>query len=59
MVFELESLAADVALELAHVGRLLVADHVSLKAVDVGERLVTHVTRLGKKRAAEGQRGCG
>lgn len=49
MVLEFEGFAALVALEAAqHLG-LVVGDHVALEPVDVGELLLTHVARLGRK----------
>lgn len=45
VVFELEGLAALVTLKPSEYVRLLVGDHVSLQAVNVGELLVAHRTR--------------
>ncbi len=46
VVFELERLGARRALELAQVGRLVMADHVALQTVHVCERLLTHLAHL-------------
>ena len=46
MVLELEGLAALGTLELAQIGALVVTDHVTLKAVDVCERLVADLADL-------------
>ncbi len=46
VVLELESLSAVSALETPEHRALVVRDHVSLQAVDVGELLRTHVTSL-------------
>lgn len=45
-MLELESLFALWTLELAKDGALVVADHVTLKAVNIGELLVAHLARL-------------
>ena len=46
MMFELESLSTAVALESTKDGRVVMADHVSLQAVHVGELLRAHSTLL-------------
>lgn len=46
VVFELESLFALWTLELAKDGTLVVADHVTLKAVNICELFVAHLARL-------------
>lgn len=46
MVFELERFFALGTFELAEHGALIVAYHVPLEAVHVGERLVAHLARL-------------
>lgn len=45
-MFELESFFALRTLELAKDGTLVVADHVALQAVNIGELLVAHLARL-------------
>lgn len=45
-MLELESLFTLWTLELAKDGTLVVADHVTLKAVNIGELLVAHLARL-------------
>jgi len=49
MVFELEGLATLGTFELAEVGALVVADHVTLQTVHVREHLVAHTTHLENK----------
>ena len=48
-MFELERFVALGALELAEDGALVVADHVPLQSVDVGESLVANFARLEPK----------
>ena len=47
-MFKLEGLVAIGALEFAQSSRLVVADHVTLQAIDVGEVLLAHAARLQK-----------
>lgn len=46
VVFELEGLVALLALELPQQGTLIVADHVPLESVDIGEGLVANAAGL-------------
>lgn len=50
MVFKFEGLVAIGALELAQSSRFVVTNHVTLQTVDVGEILLTHTTRLDRRR---------
>ena len=47
VVLELECFPTFRTLELAQVGALVMGDHVTLEAVDVSERFVTHLAHLG------------
>lgn len=49
VMFELEGLVAFSAFELPENGALVVANHVPLQAVDIGERLVADFAGLEKK----------
>lgn len=46
MMFKFESLFAFWALELPENGALVVADHVALQTIHIGERFVTNFTGL-------------
>lgn len=49
VMFKLEGFVAVVALELPQQCALVVADHVTLQAVNIGERLVANFARLKQK----------